>query len=223
MYETLERIAPPSRSARAATRRNPTSRSCFAKGDDAMLKKIGEEATETVLAAKSGDRLHLVRETADLWFHCMIVLARHGLGPRDVLAEMHRREGISGLDEKGGAKEMTDPELHFLQDRARRDPGEEVHDDDDVMAFHDIRPQAPVHFLIVPRRTSPPVRRADAAPARSARCSPVAASSRAKAGAADGFRTIINTGRVGHQEVYHVHMHVLGGPEPLGPMLLRRT
>ena len=76
----------------------------FSKGEDAMLKKIGEEATETVLAAKSGDRLHLVRETTDLWFHCMIVLARHGLGPRDVLAEMQRREGISGLDEKAARK-----------------------------------------------------------------------------------------------------------------------
>jgi len=75
-----------------------------AQGDDAMLKKIGEEATETVLAAKSGDRLHLVRETADLWFHCMIVLARHGLGPGDVLAELHRREGISGIDEKAGRR-----------------------------------------------------------------------------------------------------------------------
>jgi phosphoribosyl-ATP pyrophosphohydrolase len=76
----------------------------FAKGDDAMLKKIGEEATETVLAAKSGDRLHLVREVTDLWFHCMIVLARHGLGPGDVLAEMQRREGISGVDEKAARK-----------------------------------------------------------------------------------------------------------------------
>ena len=72
----------------------------FAQGDDAMLKKIGEEATETVLAAKGGDRLHLVREVTDLWFHCMIVLARHGLGPGDVLAELQRREGISGIDEK---------------------------------------------------------------------------------------------------------------------------
>jgi phosphoribosyl-ATP pyrophosphohydrolase len=76
----------------------------FAKGDDAMLKKVGEEATEVVLAAKSGDRLHLVREVTDLWFHCMIVLARHGLGPQDVLAEMQRREGISGLDEKAARK-----------------------------------------------------------------------------------------------------------------------
>ena len=76
----------------------------FAKGDDAMLKKIGEEATEVVLAAKGGDRLHLVNEVTDLWFHCMVVLARHGLGPRDVLAEMQRREGISGLDEKAARK-----------------------------------------------------------------------------------------------------------------------
>ena len=76
----------------------------FSKGDDAMLKKIGEEATEVVLAAKGDDRLHLVREVTDLWFHCMIVLARHGLGPNDVLAEMQRREGISGLDERASRK-----------------------------------------------------------------------------------------------------------------------
>jgi phosphoribosyl-ATP pyrophosphohydrolase len=80
--------------------------SLFAKGDDAMLKKIGEEATETVLAAKGGNKLELVRETTDLWFHCMIVLARHGLGPQDVLAEMKRREGISGIDEKAARKKQ---------------------------------------------------------------------------------------------------------------------
>jgi phosphoribosyl-ATP pyrophosphohydrolase len=76
----------------------------FQQGDDAMLKKIGEEATEVVLAAKGGERLHLVREVTDLWFHCMIVLARHGLGPGDVLAELQRREGISGVDEKAARK-----------------------------------------------------------------------------------------------------------------------
>ena len=76
----------------------------FQQGDDAMLKKIGEEATEVVLAAKGGERLHLVREVTDLWFHCMIVLARHGLGPDDVLAELQRREGISGVDEKAARK-----------------------------------------------------------------------------------------------------------------------
>ena len=76
----------------------------LSQGEDAVLKKIGEEATETVLAAKSGDRLHLVRETADLWFHCLILLARRGLGPGDVLAELHRREGISGIDEKAARR-----------------------------------------------------------------------------------------------------------------------
>lgn len=74
--------------------------SLFAKGHDAILKKIGEEAAETLLAAKDGDKLHIVRETADLWFHCLVMLAWHGLGPDDVLAELRRREGISGVDEK---------------------------------------------------------------------------------------------------------------------------
>ena len=72
----------------------------FAKGHDAILKKVAEEAAETLLAAKDGDRLPIVRETADLWFHCLVVLAWHGLGPEDVLAELQRREGISGVEEK---------------------------------------------------------------------------------------------------------------------------
>ena len=71
----------------------------FAKGTDAILKKIGEEATETVMAAKDGDRAKLVGEVADLWFHTMIALAAFGLKPADVLAELARREGLSGLDE----------------------------------------------------------------------------------------------------------------------------
>jgi phosphoribosyl-ATP pyrophosphohydrolase len=98
--DVLERIAASIEKRKKASPENSYVASLFAKGDDAMLKKIGEEATETVLAAKSGDKLHLVREITDLWFHCMIVLARHGLGPEDVLAEMKRREGISGIDEK---------------------------------------------------------------------------------------------------------------------------
>lgn len=72
----------------------------FAKGHDAVLKKVGEEAAEVLLAAKDGDKLHIVRETADLWFHCLVMLAWHGLRPEDVLAELQRREGISGVDEK---------------------------------------------------------------------------------------------------------------------------
>jgi phosphoribosyl-ATP pyrophosphohydrolase len=69
-------------------------------GEDSILKKIGEEATETILAAKGGDKQHLIRETADLWFHSMILLAYAGLRPRDVIDELKRREGTSGLAEK---------------------------------------------------------------------------------------------------------------------------
>ena len=75
-----------------------------AKGDDAILKKIGEEATETVMAAKDGDKLRITAEVADLWFHCLVLLARHGLGPADVRAELARREGIPGLAEKAARK-----------------------------------------------------------------------------------------------------------------------
>jgi phosphoribosyl-ATP pyrophosphohydrolase len=71
----------------------------FAKGGDAILKKVGEEATEAVMACKDGDREKIVREFADLWFHSMIALAAHGLGPADVVAELRRREGLSGLEE----------------------------------------------------------------------------------------------------------------------------
>ena len=102
--ETLERIAAAINERKSGDPTKSYVAKLFAGGDDAMLKKIGEEATETVLAAKGGERLALVREMADLWFHCLIVLARHGLGPGDVLAELHRREGISGIDEKANRK-----------------------------------------------------------------------------------------------------------------------
>ena len=81
------------------TERSYVSR-LLSRGEDAILKKIGEEATETVMAAKDGDRQRIVGETADLWFHCLIMLAHYGLSPSDVLAELRRREGISGIDEK---------------------------------------------------------------------------------------------------------------------------
>lgn len=76
----------------------------FQKGNDAILKKIGEEATETVMAAKDGDRQKIVYEVADLWFHSMIALSAFGLKPADVLAELERREGQSGLEEFAARK-----------------------------------------------------------------------------------------------------------------------
>jgi phosphoribosyl-ATP pyrophosphohydrolase len=81
----------------------------FSKGDDAILKKIGEEATETVMAAKdarvSGDASKVLYETADLWFHSMVLLAQFGLTPQQVIDELARREGVSGIDEKAARKE----------------------------------------------------------------------------------------------------------------------
>ena len=76
-----------------------------AKGLDAILKKIGEEATETVIAAKSGERAGVVHEMADLWFHCLVLLGRQGIAVSEVLAELERREGRSGIEEKASRKE----------------------------------------------------------------------------------------------------------------------
>jgi phosphoribosyl-ATP pyrophosphohydrolase len=102
--DILERLT-----ATIATRKNAAPDTSyvaklFGKGEDAILKKIGEEATEVVLAAKSGDKGQVVYETADLWFHCMVLLAQHGLSAEDVLHELARREGVSGIAEKAARK-----------------------------------------------------------------------------------------------------------------------
>ncbi len=72
----------------------------LSRAPDAVLKKIGEEATETVMAAKDGDAAAIIAETADLWFHCLVMLAQYGLHPQAVLDELQRRSGIGGLQEK---------------------------------------------------------------------------------------------------------------------------
>lgn len=74
--------------------------SLYAKGTDAICKKVAEEAAEAIMAAKDGDRLHLVREVCDLWFHSMILLSQFDIGVDDIMVEFRRREGISGIDEK---------------------------------------------------------------------------------------------------------------------------
>jgi histidine triad (HIT) family protein len=118
---------------------------------------------------------------------------------------------------------MSDPNCVFCKIARGQIPAKKIYDDDEVMAFHDIRPQAPVHFLLVPKAHIPTLY--DATPAHEAALGKMlrlAGRLAREAGATDGFRTIINNGRVGHQEVYHVHMHVLGGPDALGPMLSKR-
>src|SRR5689334_20511185 len=104
LYETLERIAAVINERKGGDTTKSYVARLLAESEDAILRKIGEEATEVILAAKSGAQLEVVRETADLWFHCLILLARRGLGPADVLAELHRREGISGIDEKAARR-----------------------------------------------------------------------------------------------------------------------
>jgi phosphoribosyl-ATP pyrophosphohydrolase len=98
--DILDRLAATIAARRGADPSSSYVAALWSKGDDAVLKKIGEEATEAVMAAKDGDKLRIVAEIADLWFHCLVLLARHGLGPGDVRAELARREGTSGLAEK---------------------------------------------------------------------------------------------------------------------------
>ena len=98
--DVLARVAATIEARRRADPQASYVASLLGGGDDRILKKIGEEATETVLAAKDNDKIHLVAEVADLWFHCLVLLARHDLGPADVLRELARREGISGHVEK---------------------------------------------------------------------------------------------------------------------------
>ena len=102
--EILRRLSATIASRRGAEANSSYVASLFAKGHDAVLRKVAEEATETLLASKDGDKLHVVREMADLWFHSMVLLAWHGLNSDDVLAELERREGISGIDEKAARK-----------------------------------------------------------------------------------------------------------------------
>ena len=102
--DTLARLAAVIESRRAGDPDKSYVARLFAKGPDAALKKIGEEATEVVMACKDGDARKIVAEVADLWFHTMVALAQHGLAPADVLSELERREGLSGLEEFAARK-----------------------------------------------------------------------------------------------------------------------
>jgi histidine triad (HIT) family protein len=117
----------------------------------------------------------------------------------------------------------SDPDCLFCKIVAGAIPAKKLYEDEDVLAFHDIRPVAAVHFLIIPKEHVPTMYEAGMAQHRAlGKMLALAGELARQEGAADGFRSIINTGRVGHQEVYHVHMHVIGGPSPLGPMILRQ-
>jgi len=98
--DTLDRLAEVLEARKGADPSSSYVAGLYAKGLDAILKKIGEEATETVMAAKDGEADKIIHETADLWFHTMVLLADRGLRPQQVLDELERRFGLSGLEEK---------------------------------------------------------------------------------------------------------------------------
>jgi phosphoribosyl-ATP pyrophosphohydrolase len=100
MSDILERLAQVLEERKQADPDSSYVARLYAKGLDAILKKIGEEATETVMAAKDGDPVRITAEVADLWFHCLVLLAHQGMGPDRVLAELDRRFGLSGITEK---------------------------------------------------------------------------------------------------------------------------
>jgi histidine triad (HIT) family protein len=116
-----------------------------------------------------------------------------------------------------------DPQCLFCKIVRGEIPSKKVFEDADVLAFHDIHPIAPVHFLIIPKEHVASLAECDAShEAVLGKCLAVSGRLAREQGATDGFRVIINTGRVGRQEVYHLHVHIVGGPDPLGPMLSRR-
>jgi histidine triad (HIT) family protein len=117
-----------------------------------------------------------------------------------------------------------DPTCIFCKIARGEIPSRKVYEDDDVFAFHDIRPVAPVHLLLIPKEHIADLYEVrDEHAAVLGRLMTLAGRLAKEQGAGDGFRTIVNTGRVGRQEVMHVHVHVIGGPEPLGAMVVRKA
>ncbi len=104
MSDTLEKLAEVLEARKTASPDSSYVAGLYAAGLDAMLEKVAEEAAEVIAAAREEDPRALVHETADLWFHCLVVLAARGLHPRQVLEELARRFGVSGLQEKAGRK-----------------------------------------------------------------------------------------------------------------------
>jgi len=118
---------------------------------------------------------------------------------------------------------MSDANCLFCKIVRGEIPSGKVYEDEDVFAFRDIRPVAPVHFMIVPKTHVANLYDADMTHHKAlGKMLALAGELARKEGATEGFRTIINNGRVAHQEVYHVHMHVIGGPNSLGPMILKQ-
>ena len=105
--EILDRLAVTLEARKQADPQSSYVARLYAKGLDAILKKVAEEAAETIMAAKDGVREKIIYETADLWFHSLVLLAQQGIGPQEVLAELARREGLSGIEEKAARSDSA--------------------------------------------------------------------------------------------------------------------
>ena len=119
---------------------------------------------------------------------------------------------------------QSDPNCLFCKIVRGEIPSRKVYEDADVLAFHDVNPKAPVHFMLIPKSHVPSLYdvTVDDAPALG-KIMALAGRLAREQGAGNGFRAIVNTGHVGRQEVMHVHVHVIGGPDPLGPMIPRNA
>jgi phosphoribosyl-ATP pyrophosphohydrolase len=100
MNDILNRLSDLLEARKSADPQSSYVAKLYAKGMNGILKKVGEEAAETIIAAKDGEKSQLIYETADLWFHTLVMLAHAGIKPQEVLDELARREGLSGIDEK---------------------------------------------------------------------------------------------------------------------------
>ena len=104
--DILERLAATLEARKEADPQSSYVAKLYHKGLDAILKKVAEEAAETIMAAKDGEREKIIYETADLWFHSLVLLAQQGISPNEILNELARREGLSGIEEKASRKEL---------------------------------------------------------------------------------------------------------------------
>ena len=208
-------------------------------GRAGIVRKIGEEAVETIIAAMTGDAGEVARESADLLYHLLVLWSDAGVRPADVYAELARREGVSGLEEKrrrGGGRDSRgagsegrvrmayDDENVFAKVLRGEIPCDRVYEDDHALAFNDIDPQRPVHVLVIPRGRYVDVGDfvANASDAEVAGLFRAVGKVAEKTGVAkDGYRILSNVGAHGHQEVPHFHVHVFGGADT-GPMIKRR-
>lgn len=145
-HEVLYRLADTLNERRGAAPDSSYVASLYHKGTDAICKKIAEEAAETIMAAKDGERLHVVREIADLWFHSLVLLTHFGLGPTTCCTSCAAARAFPASTRRNRAEpEMAD--CLFCRIARGEIPSKKVYEDEQVFAFHDIHPIAPVHFL----------------------------------------------------------------------------